>query len=222
MNKAHIKAALPGNARDLPRGRLARLILLGILVLPGFCLTWQRDNASLAILNARIWTGNPQQPWAQAVAISGDRILTVGTDEEIRRTIQSATQVYDGGGDTVTPGFIDAHFHIMDIDASRGEDPINLRFVTTRQGFVDRVKKRSANLPAGAWIFGEGWDERKWGGELPSKGWIDSITPQNPTWLLRNFGSVGLANSAALRAAGITRDTKEPPAGGIVRDAAGE
>jgi len=227
MTQKHFHLGNAKAAKQNRRGRLWAAALLGILALPGLVLPARFDGAasvdgaSLAILNARIWTGNPQQPWAQAAAISGDRILSVGDNEVIRGILQTTTHVFDGGGNTVTPGFIDCHFHIIDVNAAGGTDPISLRLVTTRKGFAGRVAKYSTNKPEGTWIFGEGWDERKWGGELPSKEWIDLVTPHNPVWLTRAFGGVGLANSAALRAAGITRDTAEPPAGGIVRDSRG-
>ena len=91
-----------------------------------------------------------------------------------------------------------------------------------RQDFAAHVARAAANAPEGGWIIGEGWDERKWGGELPSKDWIDQVSPRNPVWLTRDLGGAGLANSLALKAAGISSSTNEPPAGGIVRDIRGE
>ena len=178
------------------------------------------SDITIAVLNARIWTGNSTQPWAEAVAVGGERILAVGSNEDIRKIVRPATRVIEGNGATVTPGFIDAHFHLLNLE--NPEDLLNMRFVSGRREFADHVARAAAHAAEGTWILGEGWDERKWGGDLPSKEWIDQVSPRNPVWLTRALGSAGLANSLALRAAGVTAGTREPPAGGIVRDARGE
>jgi hypothetical protein len=203
------------------RCRTASLALLTLLLLFGNQVrSERRSGPSLAILNARVWTGNKRQPWAQAVAVTGDQISAVGTSEEIRKCLESDTRVIDGNGNTLLPGLIDAHFHILNLPAP--DPPLNLMFVASKQAFADRVARYAAKVPAGAWIVGEGWNERKWGGELPSRDWIDAITPRHPVWLTNEMGDAGLANSLALQAAGITRATLEPPEAVIARDARGE
>jgi predicted amidohydrolase YtcJ len=178
------------------------------------------SEATLAVVDALVWTGNPLQPRAQAVAVSGDRILAVGSNDEIRKLLRPATTVIEGNGRTVLPGLIDAHFHILDLPVA--EQSVNLRFVVSKEQFADRVARQVAGAEPGAWIFGEGWDARKWGGELPSREWIDRVSPRNPVWLTAHLGAAGLANSAALRALGIDRSANEPPPGAIVRDPKGE
>jgi predicted amidohydrolase YtcJ len=180
------------------------------------------DGATLILHHARIWTGNARNPWAQAVAVRGNRIEAVGSDDEIKGLINPGIRVIDARGATVMPGFNDAHFHLLDLKTTGSAVPLNLRFASGRRDIADLVAEAARAAPEGAWIFGEGWDERKWGGEIPTKTWIDGVTPKNPVWLLRGLGDTGLANSAALRAAGIVKETQDGPAGGVVRDARGE
>jgi predicted amidohydrolase YtcJ len=177
-------------------------------------------ETTLVILNGRIWTGDPLRPRAQAVAVVGERISAVGSDAEIRAVLTPATQVIDANDRTVLPGLIDAHFHILNL-ADR-EAPLNLRFVASRRELIRLVAEAATEASPGSWVLGEGWDERKWGGGLPSKEWIDQATPRNPVWLTRALGGAGLANSLALRAAGIAGSAAEPRESGIVRDRAGE
>ncbi len=157
---------------------------------------------TLIIWNARVWTGNPNQPRAEAVAFVGHRILLVGTNEEVLSSRQPSTKLVDAGGNSVLPGFIDAHFHLLDLKPPK--ESINLRWASSKREFIETVAGYTRSVPEGEWILGEGWDERKWGGELPERGWIDSVTGHNPVWLVRNHGGAGLANSQALKAAGIT------------------
>jgi predicted amidohydrolase YtcJ len=197
-------------------------VIAGILLLAAGALTAAAPQADLAIRNARVWTGNPQEPWARAVAVAGGRIAAVGTDGEIATWVGPSTKVVDGRGAALLPGLIDAHFHLLDLSMTAGEVPLNLLFAAGRDDLVKILKGYARTVPEGTWIFGEGWDERKWGGEPPSKAWIDGVTPRHPVWLLNWSGDSGLANSAALREAGIGRETAEPPPEGIVRDRGGE
>jgi len=203
-------------------GRIPVGAWAGVLLLAVGSLAAPAPKADLVIQRARVWTGNPKQPWAQAVAVAGGLIAAVGTDEEIGRFVDASTLVIDGRGAALLPGFIDAHFHLLDLSTTAGEVPLNLRFVAGRDELVEILAGEARKVPSGAWIFGEGWDERKWGGELPSKEWIDRATPHHPVWLLNAFGDSGLANSAALREAGIGRETRERPLEGIARDRSGE
>ena len=203
-------------------GRRHAFVIVSILLLAAGAHTAAAPQAELAIRDARVWTGNPQEPWARAVAVAGGRIATVGTDGEIATWVGPSTKIVDGHGATLLPGLIDAHFHLLNLSTTAGEVPLNLLFAAGRDELVEILKGCARTVPEGAWIFGEGWDERKWGGEPPSKAWIDGATPRHPVWLLNWSGDSGLANSAALREAGIGRETTEPPAAGIVRGPDGE
>jgi predicted amidohydrolase YtcJ len=179
------------------------------------------DDVSLAIINARVWTANPSRPWASAVAISGEKITQVGSTAEIAKLLQGApkARVIDAHGAFVAPGFIDSHVHF--VTGGFRLSSVQLRDARTPAEFIARIKAYAATVPKGAWITGGDWDHQNWGGELPRKDWIDSVTPDNPVWVNRLDGHMGLANSAALKAAGVTADTKDIDGGTIVRDAQG-
>lgn len=173
---------------------------------------------TLAIVNARIWTGDDAQPWAQALVIDKETLTLVGSDEDARKT--NAAQVVDAGGRLLVPGFTDAHTHFR--EGGFGLASVQLRDARTRDEFVARIKAFAATVPAGTWIMGGNWDHSLWGGELPTREWIDAVTPDHPVWVNRLDGHMSLANSVALKLAGITRATKDIPGGAIVRDRKGE
>ena len=170
-------------------------------------------RVSLAIVNARVWTADSARPWAEAIAVNGDTIVAVGSSAEIRKL--GAPRVVDAKGGMVAPGFIDAHTHFV-VGGFRLSS-VQLRDAKTPDEFVKRIREFAATVPAGTWITGGDWDHELWGGKLPDRSWIDSVTPDHPVWVNRLDGHMALANSAALRAAGITRQTRDVPGGTIVR-----
>jgi len=174
---------------------------------------------ALAIVNARVWTGDPRRPWADAVLVRGERIEAVGSSAEVRKRAGEA-RVVDAKGMMLVPGFVDAHVHFL--DGGFALSSVQLRDARTRSEFVQRIRDFARTVPPGTWILNGDWDHTGWGGELPDRAWIDSVTPANPVWINRLDGHMNLANSRALRAAAITRDTKDVDGGTIVRDAAGE
>jgi predicted amidohydrolase YtcJ len=175
---------------------------------------------TLAIVNARVWTGDAQRPWADAVLVTGDRISAVGSSAEVRKAVRPLTRVIDANGAMLAPGFNDAHVHFM--AGGFGLTSVQLRDARTREEFVRRIKTHAATMPAGAWMLEGNWDHQHWGGELPRRDWIDSVTPNTPVFIQRLDGHMSLANSAALRAAGVTRDAGDVAGGEIVRDANGD
>jgi predicted amidohydrolase YtcJ len=175
--------------------------------------------ASLVLVNGRVWTGDRARPEAEAIAIAGDRISAVGTTAEIKAQAGSA-QVIDLGGAFVTPGFIDTHVHF--VDGGFRLTSVQLRDAKTPQEFAARIAAFAKSVPAGTWITGGDWDHTLWGGELPRRDWIDAATPNHPVWVNRLDGHMALANSAALQAAGVTRQVKDIAGGEIVRDAKGD
>jgi len=177
-------------------------------------------SPALAIVNARVWTGDPARPWADAVAVAGEEIVAVGSSAEVRKLARAGTRVIDGTGRMVVPGFIDAHVHFM--SGGFGLTSVELRDATTREEFVRRIREHAARVPDGAWLLEGNWDHHHWGGELPRRDWIDSVTPNTPVFIQRLDGHMSLANTAALRAAGVTRATADVAGGEIVRDASGE
>lgn len=177
-------------------------------------------TVTLAIVNARVWTGDSARPWADGIAVTGSRIRAVGSSAEIRKMASPVTRIIDAKGMFVAPGFIDSHVHF--IDGGFGLTSVQLRDARTKDEFVRRIKEHAAKLPAGAWMLQGNWDHQNWGGELPTRAWIDSVTPNTPVFIQRLDGHMSLANTLALRAAGVTRDTKDVPGGTIVRDSTGE
>jgi len=177
------------------------------------------EPVTLAVVNARIWTGDSARPWAEAFAVRGERIATVGSSAAVRKIAGSA-RVIDVAGRMVVPGFIDSHVHF--IDGGFGLSSVQLRDAKSPAEFIARIKAFAATVPPGAWITGGNWDHEQWGGELPRHDWIDSVTPNNPVWINRLDGHMSLANAATLRAAKITRASRDVAGGTIVRDARGE
>jgi predicted amidohydrolase YtcJ len=173
---------------------------------------------TVAVVNAKIWTGDEAQPWAQALVIDGAALTFVGANEDARKA--NAAQTVDAGGRLIVPGFTDAHTHFR--EGGFGLASVQLRDARTRDEFVARIKAFAATVPAGSWITGGNWDHSLWGGELPTREWIDAVTPDHPVWINRLDGHMSLANSAALKLAGVTRATRDVPGGAIVRDRKGE
>ncbi|HVZ49493.1 MAG TPA: amidohydrolase [Gemmatimonadaceae bacterium] len=200
----------------------ARAFLALVAACIAACGRTETPPVTLAIVNARIWTGDTAAPWAEAIATSGERILAVGRTAEVVALAAGSpdARVIDAQGGMVVPGFIDSHVHFL--DGGRALRSVHLRDAATREEFIRRVAAHAKTLPKGAWITNGDWDHQLWGGELPTRQWIDSVTPDNPVWINRLDGHMNLANTAALRAAGVTRDTKDVEGGTIVRDAHGE
>jgi predicted amidohydrolase YtcJ len=195
-------------------------------VVLAFCLVGcsQKDAAppaaearySLAVVNARIWTGEASTPWAEALLIEDDRIALVGSNDDVKRA-GPVKDTIDAGGKLLVPGFIDSHVHF--IDGGMRLASVQLRDAATRETFVARIAEFARTLPDGAWITGGDWDHSLWGGALPTREWIDAVTGNHPVWVNRLDGHMALANSAALKAAGVTRTTTEVAGGEIVRGA---
>jgi predicted amidohydrolase YtcJ len=174
---------------------------------------------TLAVVNARIWTGDAARPWAEALAVVGEEIVAVGTSDDIRARAGSATPI-DAGGRLIVPGFIDTHTHF--VDGGFRLSSVQLRDAKSRGEFIRRIREFAATVPAGTWITGGDWDHSLWGGALPTRAWLDEATTSHPVWINRLDGHMAVASSVALKVAGVTRGTKDVDGGEIVRDARGE
>jgi predicted amidohydrolase YtcJ len=169
------------------------------------------------VVYGRVWTGDSARPWAGGVAVVADRIVEVGDSASIAKLIGSTTRVISNGKAMVAPGFMDGHLHFTDGGFQLAS--VDLRPANSPEEFVARLKDFALERRAGEWILGGDWDHERWpGAPLPRREWIDSVTPNNPVFVNRLDGHMGLANSAALRAARITRATKDIRGGVIVRD----
>lgn len=198
---------------------MTRILILFLLVTS--LLSCRQHPVADQIVYGKIWTGNDHLPWAEAFAIVGDSIVAVGSRSEIAKWQDDQTKVLETGeGNLILPGFIDCHTHFMDGGFALAS--VQLRNAKTPQEFITLIKEFAAIQPKGAWITNGDWDHENWGGELPSRQWIDSVTKDNPVWINRLDGHMCLANSAALKAAGLDDKVKEVAGGAIVRDKKGK
>jgi predicted amidohydrolase YtcJ len=183
----------------------------------------QKFEADLVIVNANVHTMDTRRPTAEAVAVLGERVVAVGSNEEIRRLAGAHTRVVDAKGALVLPGFNDAHVHFL--SGGFQLSSVDLRDANTPQEFAERIRAFASKIPKGRWVTGGDWDHERWptvngNAPLPTKELIDSFTPDTPVFVNRLDGHMALANSCALRLAGVTRSTPDPDGGVIVRDPA--
>ncbi len=195
--------------------------VLGCLMVAGCAGSAEtpREAADWVLVGARIWTGNSEAPWANALAVRGERLLAVGSLEEMAAFEGKDTRRVEAPGPLVVPGFIDSHVHFL--DGGFRLSSVQLRDADTPERFTERIAAFAAQLPAGTWITGGDWDHENWGGEVPTRDWIDEISPEHPVWVNRLDGHMALANSLALRLAGVDTSTAEVEGGEIERDANG-
>jgi predicted amidohydrolase YtcJ len=183
------------------------------------CSRPPRVAADLVVTRASIWTGNPAQPSAMAVAVIGDRIVDVGGADEIERWRGANTTVLDAEGRRLIPGFNDAAVRFG--EGGDELENVDLREAGTAAEFARRINERAKGKP-GEWITGGHWDERRWTpATLPARTLIDDATNSSPVFVVRFDGRMALANAAALGRAGITEGTADPPGGALLRDANG-
>ncbi len=181
----------------------------------------QVEPADAIVIHGRIYTENEKQPWAEALAIRGAKIVAVGSDKDIEAYRGNKTDVIEAGGRLVLPGFEDCHIHFM--DGSLGLVEVDLNDAGTVAEIQKRVKQYAASHPKEPWITGMGWTYPTFGAAaLPDKKILDEVVPDRPVYLVAFDGHSSWANSKALAMAGITKETADPPNGKIVRDAKGE
>ena len=195
---------------------IERIIIMTLLLFSTSCE--QSQFADKIYYNGNIWTGNPNRPGAEFIAIKGNEILALGN--QYTSFQGTDTEMINLERQFVVPGFMDSHTHFL----SGGFQlmSINLRNVSGKDEFISQVKDYVNDIPPGQWISGGDWDHEMWGGELPSKEWIDSFTQEIPILLSRLDGHMALANSKALELASVNKDTPNPPGGIIERDTQGE
>src|SRR5437660_12021669 len=179
-----------------------------------------KPTATLIITNAAVYTVDKQHPTAEAAAIIGDRIVAVGSSAEMDVWPGPETKVIDARRKLVLPGFNDAHVHFIQGGAQL--DQVQLTDAASPEEFAKRIAAQAKKTPKGEWILGGRWDETKWPKqELPTKELVDEVTGATPIFVERYDGHEALANSAAMKLAGIDPKTAEIPGGVIVRDATG-
>jgi predicted amidohydrolase YtcJ len=177
--------------------------------------------ADLVFKNGNIYTVNERQPTAQAVAVKGDRIVFVGSNADVQKYVGAKTRVIDLNGKTMVPGMTDAHHHLSGVGFR--EMRLNLEGINSLQDFLAKVKERVDQKQPGEWITGRGWIETFWTPPVfPTRWDLDKVAPNNPVFLGRADGHGTVVNSAALKIAGIDRNTPSPFGGEISKDKNGE
>ncbi|XP_010427387.1 PREDICTED: uncharacterized protein LOC104712233 [Camelina sativa] len=176
--------------------------------------------ADLLVRNGTIFTSDSSLPFADSMAICNGRILKVGSFSTLKGLIGDGTIEVNLEGKVVLPGLIDSHVHFISGGLQMAQ--VELGGVSHKDEFCKLVKDAVQNAKEGSWILGGGWNNDVWGGEMPSASWIDEISPHNPVWLIRLDIHMALANSLALRMAGVTSLTEDPVGGTIMRMPSGE
>ncbi len=180
----------------------------------------QKIAADLVIVNANVRTLDSAKPTAQAVAVIGNKIVSIGTNTAIKQLIGTQTKVTDAQGKLLLPGFNDAHVHF--IDGGSGLSSVDLRDAKSPAEFTERIKNFAAKLPKGRWILGGVWDHENWTpNNLPTAAMIDGVTPDNPVFIYRLDGHMALGNSLAMKLAKVDKTVKDVDGGEIIRDSEG-
>lgn len=176
-------------------------------------------GADLVLKNGVIYTVNDKQPRVEALAIRGDRIVFAGSNLDVERYEAKTTRVIDLQGRTVVPGMTDSHYHLLGV--GQREVTLNLEGTASLEEFLSRVRERVQKTRPGAWVTGRGWIETFWKPQaFPTRQDLDKIAPNNPVYLVRADGHAAIANSAALKLAGVTGQTPNPFGGEILKDRA--
>ena len=193
------------------------LIVLSALLVSIAPVPQRVAPADLVFKNGNVYTANDRAPQAQAIAVKNDRIVFVGTNAAAQRYVGPSTRVVDLHGNTVLPGFADAHHHLSGVGFR--EMTLNLEGTTSLQDFLSKVKDRVDQAKPGEWVTGRGWIETHWQPpKFPTREDLDSIAPNNPVILTRADGHASVVNSAALKKAGITKTTFNPFGGEISKN----
>ena len=196
--------------------------IVGVTVIAGLIVGAQREDdgpVDLIVINGQVYSAAHDE-LAEAVAVRGNTVVRVGTNREIQRLRRAQTTVIDAKGGAVVPGFIDAHAHL--VSGGLSLDQVSLADAKTIDEIKDTIRVWALSHPERQWITGRGWYYQPFNGATPTRQLLDSLVPDRPAYLVAYDGHTGWANSAALKAAGITRATKNPKDGIIVKDARGE
>lgn len=177
-------------------------------------------SADTVLLNGKIWTGESDSSYVEAIAIDGNKIMAIGSNDDIKKLMGDSTHVIDLKKKLVTPGFNDAHIHFL--SGSMILSSADLLSTTSLAEMKQVLLAYAQKNPDKTWITGRGWQYGFFEGGMPNKKYVDSLIPDRPVFLRAYDGHSGLANSKALELAGITRDTKYSGFGEMVKDASGE
>jgi len=193
------------------------LIITSVLLLALIPASQRTQSADIVFRNGNVYTANDKSPKAQAIAVKDDRIVFVGSNAEVQKYVGPNTRVVDLKGNTVLPGFTDSHQHLSGV--GQREMTLNLEGTTSLEDFLAKVKARVDQAKPGEWVTGRGWIETHWQPPVfPTRWDLDKVAPDNPVILGRADGHGAVANSAALKIAGVDKDTANPFGGEISKD----
>jgi predicted amidohydrolase YtcJ len=222
MNQAIPRVVLLSSSRMLKILRFT-LLVAALAVVAGSRLTAQAKPvgpADLIVVNARVYTVDDGHPMVPAFAVKDGRILFAGSEREVRALASQRTRVIDAHGNTVVPGLVDAHAHLLGLGTALRN--VQLQGSKSYEEVIARVVERAKSAKAGEWILGRGWDQNLWSDKkFPTHEALSKAVPNNPVILTRIDGHARLANAAAMKAAGITAATRDPSGGRIERDSDG-
>jgi predicted amidohydrolase YtcJ len=188
-----------------------------IITALGFGSGLSAESADSLFINGNVYTVNGRLPRAEAIAVKAGKIIFVGSNKDARAYQGKGTRVIDLHGGTVVPGLTDSHYHLSGVGAR--EMNLNLEGITSLEAFLAKIKERVDRAKPGEWVTGRGWIETFWKPPVfPTRWDLDKISPNNPVALVRADGHATLANSAAIKIAGVTRDTPNPFGGEIMKD----
>ena len=207
--------------RRRSQGLVSLSLVAGMLAFASPGGAQDASPADMVFTNGAVYTADAAQPLAQAVAIRGGKIVFVGSTREARTLIGDDTRVVDLEGKTMIPGMIDSHGHLAGLgSALRIIDLVGTR---SYEEVIERVVARVADVPAGQWIQGRGWDQNEWGDtRFPHHAALSAAVPDHPVILTRVDGHAIFVNAAAMEMAGIDASTADPSGGRVVRTEDGD
>jgi len=198
--------------------RAVSFLLFLLAISPPLKAQGSSPRADCIFVNGNIWTGDVAHPKAEAIAVSGDTLLAVGSNQQIRALASSETAIVDLKGRFVAPGFQDSHLHFP----GPSVNSVRLDGIETLDSFQKQLSEFAKSHPRLSWITGGGWGYSAFPNQTVDKKYIDAVISDRPVYVSERDGHMGLANSKALQIAGITRNTADPPNGHIMKDANGE
>jgi predicted amidohydrolase YtcJ len=208
---------------------LKRAISITLFVLFGWgagpLLSQTCGNADVIVHNGMIITMDPADRIVEAMAVRDGKVAAIGTNQEMKRCGGAGTRTVDLGGKTVLPGLIDVHTHAMEWAKGVVRDQVDATYpgVKSIASLMDEIERRAKKASPGTWIIGAGWDDAKYTEHrYLTRADLDRVSGDHPVYLIHVSGHLATANSAALKIAGMTRDTPDPSGGVIEHDASGE
>ena len=197
----------------------ALFIIVNLFALPFVAEAQTKQKISLLLYNGKVFSADEKGTIYEAVAVDGEKIVAVGSSGDLRSKYNAVKEI-DLGGKLVTPGFNDAHIHFVGVGMALLQ--VDLNGSTSLEEAKRRIAAKVKETPKGEWILGRGWDHTLWNNRLPTRQDLDDIAPDNPVFFQRVDGHIAWANSVAFKLGGVTRDTKAPEGGEIVKDDKGE